>query len=230
MAPPDRKMTLTAELVARVERTEPDPGPEPGTREHTDSEYDDFVEGLLAEHNAEPLWIFAYGSLIWNPVLETVEKRRAVAAGWHRSFCLRMARWRGTHELPCLMMALDRGGSCSGLVYRLPDGQKRGQMKRLLLRELDDMPASNVPRWITVATENGPVRALAFVAAPNGRSYAGKLPHGEVARVLARAAGDLGSAAQYLYRTVTMLEEHGIHDRNLWQIQDLVAREIEGAG
>ena len=166
-------MALTAELVARVERTEPDPGPEPGTREHTDAEYDAFVEDLLTQHLPVDLWVFAYGSLIWNPVFEFVEKRRAVAAGWHRSFCLRMARWRGTHEVPCLMMALDRGGSCSGLVYRLTDGDHAGQVKRLLLRELDDKPASNVPRWITVTTATGPVRALAFVAAPDGSVLVG---------------------------------------------------------
>ncbi|MNE67995.1 ChaC-like protein [compost metagenome] len=96
-----------------------------------------------------------------------------------------------------------------------------------MVREIDANPPTNVPRWISVKTESGIVRALAFVAARDGMAYAGKLPMEKVAHVLARAAGHWGSAAQYLFRTVTMLEEHGIRDRNMWRIQSLVAQEIE---
>lgn len=218
---------LTAELVARVERYEADPGPEPGTSEHSDAEFDALVDELLAQHRPAELWVFAYGSLIWNPEFEVLEARRATAFGWHRSFCLKLTRWRGTRELPALMLALDRGGSCQGLVYRLPAQDHEQQLGLLMRREIDANPATNVPRWISVKTESGVLRALAFVASPDGMAYAGKLPLADVARVLARAAGHWGSAAQYLLRTVSMLEEHGIRDRNLWQVQHLVAREIE---
>lgn len=217
---------LTAELVALVERLEPDPGPEPGTTDHTDAEFDAIVETLLSEYKPDELWIFAYGSLIWNPEFEYLESRSATARGWHRSFCLKLTRWRGTRELPALMLALDRGGSCKGLAYRLPKEDHFGQLGLLMRREIDANPPTNVPRWITVKTEGGPVQALAFVAAPDGRAYAGKLPLEQVAHVLARAAGHWGSCAQYLFRTVTMLEASGIRDRNIWRIQSLVAQEI----
>jgi len=218
---------LTAELVARVERMEADPGPEPGTTEHSDAEFEAMVEALLAQYRPTELWVFAYSSLIWNPEFDFLESRRATAFGWHRSFCLRLTRWRGTRELPALMLALDRGGSCHGLAYRLPAQDHERQLGLLMRREIDANPATNVPRWIPIRTEAGIVRALAFVAAPDGMAYAGKLPLPDVAWVLARAAGHWGSAAQYLLRTVTMLEEHGIRDRNMWQVQRLVAREIE---
>lgn len=218
---------LTAELVARVERFEPDPGPEPGTTEHTEAEFAAMVEALLLEYTPKDLWIFAYGSLVWNPEFEFVESRSATAYGWHRSFCLKLTRWRGTRELPALMLALDRGGSCNGLAYRLPTQDHFKQLAMLMLREIDANPPTNVPRWILVKTESGILRALAFVAARDGMAYAGKLPKAEVAHVLASAAGHWGSAAQYLFRTVSMLQEHGIHDRNMWQIQNLVAQEIE---
>ncbi len=221
-------MALTAELVARVERTEPDPGPEPGTTDHTEAEYDVIVEELLSQYKPDELWIFAYGSLIWNPEFEFLESRRATAAGWHRSFCLRLTRWRGTRELPALMLALDRGGSCNGVAYRLPAEDHFEQLGRLVRREIDANPPTNVPRWIAVKTNKGIVRALAFVAAPDGKAYAGGQPLERVAHILARAAGHWGSSAQYLFRTVTKLEEHGIRDRNLWRIQNLVAQEIEG--
>ncbi len=75
-------------------------------------------------------------------------------------------------------------------------------------------------------TDTGCVRALVFYAGPKSRSYIGKLPVEEVARTLACAAGHIGSCAMYLYQTVAKLEEHGIHDRHLWHLQELVAQEI----
>jgi cation transport protein ChaC len=110
-----RKLLLTPELVSVVERTELDPGPEPGTNEHTDEEFSFMVEALLKEYSPADLWVFAYGSLIWNPEFKFEESRPAQAKGWHRSFCLTLTRRRGTREYPALMMALDRGGSCKGV-------------------------------------------------------------------------------------------------------------------
>ena len=220
------QMELTAELVALVERTETDQGPTPGLPEPTEADLAAAATQLLATRPPGPLWLFAYGSLIWKPELEHLETRHAVAHGWHRRFCLRLTRWRGTREVPGLMMALDRGGSCAGLAYRLPDADPHGQLVRLLARETDSTRPSNVPRWMQLATPEGPLHALAFVASPRGALYAGRLPHDLVARTLARAAGHWGSGAQYLYNTVERLEANGIRDRNLWALQARVAEEI----
>jgi len=219
-------MDLTAELIALVERTEPDPGPEPGTSEHTDAEFAQMAETLLRDRDQTPLWIFAYGSLIWNPEFTIEETQRARARDWHRSFCLKLTRWRGTRELPALMLALDRGGICEGLAYRLPDQDKIGQIVRLLKREIDANPPTNVPMWIDIETSDGTLSALAFVALPEGPAYAGRRPLPEVAKILARAAGHWGSAAQYAFNTISHLEERGIRDDDLWQIQQLMANEI----
>jgi cation transport protein ChaC len=221
-----RRLSLTPDLVARVERTEPDPGPDPGTEEHTADDLRALADAVLARHPGGPLRIFAYGSLIWAPEFEVRQATRGRVHGWHRSFCLRLTRWRGTRELPALMMALDRGGSCAGVVYEVDTGDLHGQIVRLLERELDGKPATNVPRWLGVGTAQGPVTALAFVVDPAGPAYAGRLPLDEVARITARAAGHWGSAAIYLQRTVAHLEENGIHDRNLWRLQKLVAERI----
>ena len=83
-------------------------------------------------------------------------------------------------------------------------------------------------RWINVRTDAGPVKALAFYAGPRGSDYSGKRTPEQVAKVLACAAGHMGSCAMYLYQTVMKLEEHGIHDRRMWQLQELVAAEIAG--
>jgi len=224
------RMALTEELVALVERIEPDPGPLPGIADPSENDYLTAATALLAEHRPAPLWLFAYGSLIWKPEVEHLEHVPATARGWHRRFCMQITRWRGTLEVPGLMMQLDRGGSCAGVAYRLPDTDHHDQIVRLLRREIDGSPATNVPRWIDVSTPAGPVRALTFVAAPRGPRYAGRLPLPEVARTLARAAGHWGSTAAYLYNTVAKLEEHGIRDRNLWTLQELVADEIRRLG
>ncbi|HVO04273.1 MAG TPA: gamma-glutamylcyclotransferase [Candidatus Cybelea sp.] len=219
-------MSLTAELVARVERQEPDPGPTPGHSYLSEAEYDALARSLIAECRGGPLWVFAYGSLIWKPECTFAEQRRATAHGWHRSFCLKLTRWRGTPECPGLMMALDHGGSCHGVISRLPDDDQFNQLGKLLRREVDQQHDIGTLRWITAVADVGKVRALTFYAGPRAHYYTGRLPIEEVARTLARAAGHWGSCASYLFHTIVRLEEFGIHDSHLWHLQDLVAAEI----
>jgi len=220
------EMALTEELVALVERTEPDPGPPDGMIMPSTEELHRQAEIILADRPMGPLWLFAYGSLIWKPETQYIASRSARIPGWHRRFCMRLTRWRGTRERPGLMMALDRGGSSRGIAYRLPEADAVEQVARLLQRETDANPPTNVARWVSLDTEHGPVAALAFVASPAGANYVGRMPIAHVARTLSTAAGHWGSGAQYLYNTVRHLEAHGIRDRNLWLLQELVAAEI----
>jgi cation transport protein ChaC len=81
-------------------------------------------------------------------------------------------------------------------------------------------------RWVTVGTDRGPLRAVVFWAGPSGDDVRPGLPHEQVAAILARACGHVGSCAAYLHHTVAGLEAHGIHDRGLWRLQALVAAEI----
>jgi cation transport protein ChaC len=76
---------------------------------------------LASRSGGQDVWIFAYGSLLWNPAVEHAEERSSVVRGWHRSFCIRMKDWRGTVDQPGLMMGLDRGGQCEGMVLRLAE-------------------------------------------------------------------------------------------------------------
>jgi glutathione-specific gamma-glutamylcyclotransferase len=220
------KMALTAELVKLCERPEPDPGPRPDFTPIEPAELDSLTDKLLNELGSEKLWLFAYGSLIWKPNFSFVEQRRGTIHGWHRSFCLELTRWRGTTKLPGLMLALDRGGSCDGVVYQLPEGEHREHIRRLISREISASEDQRMVRWVTVHTKTGPLRALVFWAGPKGKGISLKLPLERVAWVLARACGHGGSCASYLYHTVSHLEELGIHDRNLWKLQKLVASEI----
>jgi glutathione-specific gamma-glutamylcyclotransferase len=220
------KMALTAELVKLCERPEPDQGPNQNFIPIEPAELDDLTEKLLDELGGNALWLFAYGSLIWKPNFSFVAQGRGTIHGWHRSFCLELTRWRGTPQLPGLMLALDHGGRCDGVVYQLPDGQHREHIRRLVGREITAREDLEMVRWVRVHTASGPLRALVFWAGPKGKGITLKLPLESVAWVLARACGHGGSCASYLYHTVAHLEELGIHDRNLWKLQELVADEI----
>lgn len=224
-------MSLTPELVAlcwREEKEYPREWDGKWTR-YTEDEHNALATRLIREAGGGPVWIFAYGSLLWKPGFDFAEKRRATALGWHRSFCMKMTNWRATPSAPGLMMALDRGGRCDGAIYRLDAADGAAQLFSMLRRELWYHEHSEMVRWIPVSTEGERLRALVFWAGPRGDNIALKLPLEEVARLQARACGYAGSCAEYLYNTISHLEEMGIRDRNLWRLQELVAAEIKQA-
>lgn len=224
-----RKMSLTSEHIAKVHRIEEDLGPMPGSELHTDADYGAWVDKIMRSHPApgKPTRLFAYGSLIWKPEIEHSGGQIGNARGWHRSFCFRISRFRGTPIQPGLMMALDRGGQCKGMVYELPALDIEGQLGKLFRREFTNKPANSMPRWITVMTETGPLPALAFVMNRASPLYIGRLAPEAVADILAFACGHWGTGAEYLLNTVSHLEKNGIHDSNLWRLQKLVAERIE---
>jgi glutathione-specific gamma-glutamylcyclotransferase len=220
-------MALTAELVAHCERAEPDPGPDPSRRYLTEAEYEAAAARLIEQSAPGPLWVFAYGSLIWKPAIFTTEHLHAVAHGWHRAFCLKLTRWRGSPAQPGLMMGLRHGGRCTGVVHRISDDHRQNLLVRLLRREVGNNQHLTGVRWISVDTDEGKLRALAFWAEPVGLDSWVNLLLSEVAHILARACGHGGSGAAYLFHTISTLDELGIRDRNLWHLQQLVADEIK---
>ena len=219
-------MALTTAHVAAAARVVEDAGPTPGDVYMTDEDYELAIRQLLAPPVAGDVWLFAYGSLLWKPACAVEESHRADVHGWHRSFCIRVPRFRGTPERPGLMMTLEPGGQCQGMIFRLPAHRVHESLGQLFRRELMVKPSGNRPRWVTARTADGPVRAMAFVVNRQCPRYAGKLALEEVAEVVARAAGHWGSCAEYLHNTVAHLAERGIHDRNLWRLQALVAERI----
>jgi cation transport protein ChaC len=127
------------------------------------------------------------------------------------------------------MLALDRGGQCRGVAFRLPDETLEAELHKLIRREMSMVPSAFPGRWISVATETGPLKALAFVIKRTDLRYVGGLSLAERADRLAAAHGWKGSMAEYVLSTVSKLEELGIHDRNLWKLQQLVAERIDAA-
>jgi cation transport protein ChaC len=164
----------------------------------------------------EPVWVFAYGSLMWNPEIAFAEARPGFLHGYHRSFCLYSRDYRGTPERPGLVLGLDRGGSCRGIVYRLPPDRVGETLDRIWAREMTGQVYRM--RRVAVRTPHGAVAAHACVVRRASPDYAGRLSLDEAAEVLATAVGGRGSGREYLANTVRHLEELGIRDGSLNRI------------
>ena len=163
----------------------------------------------------ETLWVFGYGSLIWDPGFPVAERRIARLDGWHRSFCMRSIHHRGTVDDPGLVLALDRatGAACSGVVFRVEPGAEAATLKSLREREL--VSSAYLETVLTVQTGAGAVAALAYVIDPDHDQYCGGLPLAEQARIIAHAVGGRGANRDYLWATVAHLAELGISDPDL---------------
>lgn len=219
-------MQLTPELVALTIRDVRDDGPEPGWTPISEAEIDHLVEAIESEAGGELIWVFAYGSLIWNPEFEAAGRQRATAYGWHRSFSLKIERWRATSAQPGLMLALERGGQCDGVVFLLSEERRRQDLRALIAREIRYREVMDMVRWLPVKTPNGMRKALTFWAGGKRAGLTKLVPLDEAASLIAGACGEGGSCAQYLRNTIVDLQAEGIRDRNLWRLQALVAAEI----
>jgi cation transport protein ChaC len=188
-----------------------------GMRVRTDSEIEACLGRILADHPpADDVWLFGYGSLMWNPAMHFAEQRGGRALGWHRKYCLWVEAGRGSPEAPGLMLALDRGGAASGSLFRVPADQARAELLLPFRREL--FTHSYDPRWVSVATRDGIVRAVTFVVNREGARYAKHLDLERIAQHVATASGALGSCMEYLHRTLESLDALGLDDRMLRQV------------
>jgi cation transport protein ChaC len=171
----------------------------------------------------DDLWIFAYGSLVWNPIFPVAEQRRAHLPGFHRSFCLTSTIGRGTTERPGLMLALDGGGSVDGVALRMGRLHRDEEIRLLWRREM--LPMSYEPMWATVFTDEGRIMALTFVADQNAANYVGHLPLSHTAQQIVGAAGLLGTNLDYLDSTCQALNAYGIRDAYLENLLALCRRD-----
>ena len=220
----NRRMRLTAELVARVAPYTGEYRPQANVKT-PDEVYDKLADDvMMARPPSGELWVFAFGSLMWKPAPEFGQQRPGVVRGWHRAFCLGLDRaYRGNPTNPGLMLSLDRGGQCRGMTLRVKDDPgQRGNLMAVLRRE----PPIPTP-WVTVETIDGPLRAIVFANDRKTSYYVGGLSHDEIADMLAQASGKFGSMAEYVFNTVNHLEALGIHDAHLWEMQEMIAERIE---
>ena len=186
---------------------------------------DSLAAFLAAPERPKDIWVFGYGSLLWNRSFQPVERRVGILRGYRRRFCMVIKRIRGSEEAPGLMLALDRGGQCGGAAFRLDNATAHADLQELWRREM----LSNIytPRWKKIAAPPGtststtPMVALAFIANRQHPRYAPQ-SDAEAAAMIARAAGSAGTCADYLFETAAQLTALGIRDRHVDTLVTLV--------
>ncbi|MEY2621537.1 MAG: hypothetical protein RIT26_1357 [Pseudomonadota bacterium] len=166
------------------------------------------------------LWVFGYASLIWRPDIEVAERRLAQVHGWHRALKMWSRINRGTPERPGLVFALLPGGSCQGVVMRVPRQHVNQALQSLWARE---MPSRvYLPRWLNCHTEHGVVRALSFILPREHPSHTGPLSDSQYRAIFAdRVGGRYGHTLEYAISTLNCLREWGIRDAALERLVKL---------
>lgn len=171
------------------------------------------------------MWVFGYGSLLWNPGFPVARRAVATLPDYHRSFCMRSIHHRGTVADPGLVLALDAlpGASCRGLALAVEPGCEAPTLEALREREL--ISSAYVEKNLDVITEDGAtVTAVTYVIDPDHEQYCGGLHLEEQARIIAQAIGGRGPNREYLWNTAQHLAEIGLEDPDL----DWLAARVRG--
>jgi len=176
----------------------------------------------------ENLWVFGYGSLMWDPGFPHLDAQRARIFGYHRALCIRSVRYRGTHDRPGLVFGLDRGGSCMGMGFQTEPSEQCNIADYLQDREMLNGIYEPAIRPITL-DDGRKVAALTFIVKRHHRSYIKHLSAQEAALIVARAKGQRGANIDYVLSTLELLESFGIHDPQLHQVSQIAAHHAQRA-
>ena len=183
---------------------------------------------ILSDRLSDDLWVFAYGSLIWDPAVKVEEYRYAGLVGWRRRFCMKLEGGRGSRERPGLMAALDEGGRCDGLVLRIAAEHVDEETNFMWRREM--FSGAYRPVFFEVETPQGPVEALVFTMNRDNHRYLADITEAEAAGMIAVAEGDLGPNFDYLDTLVGRLEALGVVDDDMRRLRDRAAALRHGEG
>lgn len=167
------------------------------------------------------MWVFGYGSLLWNPGFDVADMCLGTLRGYARSFCMSSIHHRGSVEKPGLVLALDAvdGALCRGMAMRVADGREDDTLAYLREREL--ISSAYLEKMLSVQLDIGTeITAVTYVIDPAHVQYCGALPLEEQAQIIAHAVGDRGPNTEYLFNTASHLTEIGLHDPDLdWLAQ-----------
>lgn len=168
------------------------------------------------------IWIFGYGSLMWNPGFPFAEARHARLDGYHRAFCVYSIHYRGSPRRPGLVLGLDRGGSCEGIAFRLDPQTAAATLAYVRRRELiySVYREALLPVTLLGGKSEGPtdVQALAYIAERAHPAYAGRMPLARQVELIRGACGKGGTNLDYVANTLTHLSGLGIAEPRLMRI------------
>lgn len=181
---------------------------------------------ILASHTAgNDLWVFGYGSLMWNPAIIVNESRPARLEGYSRRFAMRLVFGRAMPDKPGLMLCLVPGGCCHGIAHRIAPENVESETRILWMREM--LSGAYTPTWVDLDMDGTPVRGVTFVINEKHPRYVPDVPHDEKAARIATAEGHLGSNRDYLFRTASALAEAGLKDTYIDELEVRVRKLVQ---
>jgi len=179
------------------------------------------INNILKDHHLDDgVWVFGYGSLMWNPDFEIVERISGEVTGYHRRLCLKSIVYRGTPEYHGLVFGLDTGYSCQGICFRISSEKIETELMKVWKREM--FAETYVPKWVEILTKKSKISAITFVINTKHEHYMPNLEMEEVAERVIHAEGKCGSCHDYVRNTVKQLHQFGLRDKNLEQLLTLI--------
>ena len=181
---------------------------------HTDDEREAMRIEALADHRDADLWVFAYGSLMWDPAFRFSEVRRARVPDHSRRFILKdVYGARGTFDSPGLMAALDKGSGCDGLLFRIAREHIEEETEVLWRREQVGPCYTSV--FVEAVFSDQSVTALTFVADHDAELIDANLTREEQIHFAATGKGFAGSSMDYLRNIHEKFAALRIHDKDV---------------
>ncbi len=173
------------------------------------------------EDAAEDLWVFGYGSLMWRPGFDFIERLEARLAGAHRALCVYSFVHRGTPERPGLVLGLDRGGTCRGIAFRVASADRARTIAYLRAREQVTAVYRECTRQVWLKGDpRRRVSALCYMVDRGHTQYAGRLPVAEQLHYVRQGHGQSGANRDYVLATVAAMEALGLYESDLHMLAE----------
>lgn len=180
---------------------------------------------IIADTPGKNIWIFAYGSLMWNPSFEYLNKCKAELRGMRRSLCITSIHHRGTPEKPGLVLGLDTGGKCTGIAYEVEAHLATDTIKYLRAREQVTRVYREITRPITLLDgSKRQVRSVIYAVDRNHPQYAGDLSFDTQIRMISTGIGKSGNNIDYVMSTAQHLMDAEILDRDMYRLAHSLGR------
>ncbi|MEH6404568.1 MAG: gamma-glutamylcyclotransferase [Sneathiella sp.] len=193
----------------------------------THEERDMDRRAFLSKSNGKGLWVFGYGSLLWNPAFHYTNSAPAKLHGYHRRFCLKLSMGRGSPENPGIMLALDNGGSCNGRAFFIEPDAVESETEVLWMREM--LSGAYKARWCTIRMKEKSIQGLSFVINHQHSRYIREISSEKTIELLGTGYGYLGSCREYLENTIDHLDEINVQDRYLHSLRNQLRKQYPNA-
>ena len=172
---------------------------------------------LIPDNFKDDVWLFGYGSLIWNPVVKPIEKRNVQIFGYRRKYCLKSEMGRGSKEYPGLVLGLNSGGSTLGQAIKINTTSAPLELDLIWRREM--ITGAYIPKILKGYTVKGEINMIAFVINKSHENYLCSISEAKTALMISNAQGYLGTACEYLNKTCESLKNLGLRDSYLERLQ-----------